>query len=110
MKLISKKLTSTELKTLPKEFQELDKFVKEFAPKFKKIKDKYIDAINYFWFGGCYANDVGLTEQQEYKICLTMLENGLNIESVDYNKYNLTDEEIDKIIDELADDFAREIA
>lgn len=39
-----------------------------------------------------------------------MLENGLNIESVDYNKYNLTDEEIDKIIDELADDFAREIA
>lgn len=68
-------------------------------------KDMYFSKINY---RGCQIGCV--YEQQEYKICLTMLENGLNIESVDYNKYNLTDEEIDKIIDELADDFAREIA
>ena len=69
-------------------------------------KEQYIDAINYFWFGGCYARDVGLTEQQENKVYTTMLENGLNIESANYNKYNLTDEEIDKIVEELADDFA----
>lgn len=110
MKLTHKKLSPTELNSLPKEFQELDKFIKNFAPKFKKIKDKYIDAINAFWFGGCYAKDVGLTEEQEYKICLTMLEHGLNIESADYNKFNLSDDQIDNIIDELADDFAREIA
>ena len=71
-------------------------------------KDKYIDAIYHFWFGGCYARDVGLTEQQGNKVCTTMLENGLSIESANYNKYNLTDEEIDKIVEELADDFTNE--
>ena len=71
-------------------------------------KEQYIDAINYFWFGNCYARDVGLTEQQENKVYTTMLENGLNIESANYNKYNLTDDQIDKIIDELANDFVNE--
>lgn len=110
MKLTHKKLTPTELNSLPKEFQELDKFIKDFAPKFKKIKDKYIDAINAFWFGGCYAKDVGLNEIQIAKIFTVMSENGLNSESANYNKFNLSDEQIDNIIDELADDFAREIA
>ena len=71
-------------------------------------KEQYIDDINNFWFGACYTRDVNLTEQQKDKVCTTMLENGLSIESTNYNKYNLTDEEIDKIVEELADDFVSE--
>ena len=65
-------------------------------------KEQYIDAINAYILGGCYARDVGLTDEQINSAYSTFKEYGYSLDDVS----EIDDDEYDNIVLELANKFA----